>query len=58
MVKNTIRSKFHGIICSDYWISISLQVGGALFRTEILLTLATRLVTAVGDDTPGEMSVS
>lgn len=35
MVKNTIRSNFHGIICSDYWISISLQAGGALFRTKI-----------------------
>jgi hypothetical protein len=58
MVKNTIRSNFYGIICSDYWISISLQVGSALFRTKILLTLATPLVTADGDDTHGEMSVS
>jgi hypothetical protein len=58
VVKNTVRSNFHGIISSDYWISISLQVGGAFFRTEILLTLATPLVTADGDDTHGEMSVS
>jgi hypothetical protein len=56
MVKNTTRSNFHGIICSDYWIGISLQVGGALFR--ILLALATPLVTGDGDDIHGEMSVS
>lgn len=58
MVKNTTRSNFYGIICSDYWIGKSLPVGGALFRTQILLTLATPLVTGDGDDTCGEMSVS
>jgi hypothetical protein len=58
MVENTTRSNFHGIICSDYWIGISLQVGGAFIRTKILLTLATPLVTGDGDDTHGEMSVS